>query len=121
MVRFIADDHAAKLARWLRLLGYDTLHFPEVDDERLAELARREGRIVVTRDTSLARRFPDIEDFLAVEGVVKHGRVGSAPSILISGRRFRDSMIKKLQQDATFLLRKPVSIQVWCGATANYD
>jgi len=63
MLRFIADDHAAKLARWLRLLGYDTLHFGAIEDGRLAELARTEGRIVLTRDTTLACRFPAIEVF----------------------------------------------------------
>jgi len=63
MVRFIADDHAAKLARWLRLLGYDTLHFPEIADRDLADLASSEGRIVLTRDTTLSQRFPAVEVF----------------------------------------------------------
>jgi len=63
MVCFIADDHAGKLARWLRLLGYDTLHFPAIEDRALADLAAREGRIVLTRDTTLAHRFPAIEVF----------------------------------------------------------
>lgn len=63
MIRFIADDHVEKLARWLRLLGCDTLHFRTIEDERLAELAARESRVVLTRDTTLARRFPSIEVF----------------------------------------------------------
>ncbi|MCX8036565.1 MAG: Mut7-C RNAse domain-containing protein [Candidatus Sumerlaeia bacterium] len=61
MLRFFADDHLGKLARWLRLLGYDTLHFPAIADELLAARAAAESRIVLTRDSSLARRFPDIE------------------------------------------------------------
>jgi uncharacterized protein with PIN domain len=63
VLRFVADDHAGKLARWLRLLGYDTLHFPAIEDQALAELAAREGRIVLTRDTTLAQRFPTAEVF----------------------------------------------------------
>jgi len=63
VIRFLADDHAGKLARWLRLVGYDTLHFRAIDDRRLADLALREGRVVLTRDTTLARRFPAIEVF----------------------------------------------------------
>jgi uncharacterized protein with PIN domain len=63
MLRFIADDHLAKLARWLRLLGYDTLHYATIADARLAALAERDRRIVLTRDTTLARRFPAIKVF----------------------------------------------------------
>ena len=63
MICFIADDHAGKLARWLRLLGYDTLHFRAIEDKHLADLALREGRVVLTRDTTFARRFPAIEVF----------------------------------------------------------
>jgi hypothetical protein len=63
MFRFLADDHAGKLARWLRLLGYDTLHFPAIEDRELAEIAARDGRIVLTRDTTLARRFPAVKVF----------------------------------------------------------
>jgi aminoglycoside 3-N-acetyltransferase len=72
-------------------------------------------------EPGVSRRFPDTEDFLAAEGVLKHGRVGSAPSMLVSGRRFCDSMMTKLQQDPTFLLRRPVPSQVWCGAATNHD
>jgi uncharacterized protein with PIN domain len=63
MIRFVADDHAGKLARWLRLLGYDTLYFPAIQDRELAALAEREGRIVLTCDTTLAHRFPAMEVF----------------------------------------------------------
>lgn len=62
-IRFVVDDHAGKLARWLRLLGYDTLHFRQIDDRELAEVARSEQRIVLTRDTTFGRRFPDTEVF----------------------------------------------------------
>jgi len=44
-----------KLARWLRLLGYDTLYL-QADDDLLAHRARAEGRILLTRDQELARR-----------------------------------------------------------------
>ncbi len=53
---FIVDSNAGKLARWLRMMGYDALFFRDIDDSRLIELALREGRVVVTRDTQIARR-----------------------------------------------------------------
>ena len=54
--RFIADVMLGRLARWLRVLGYDTLYFTDMDDESLARRARVEDRILLTRDVELARR-----------------------------------------------------------------
>jgi len=44
-----------RLAKWLRILGYDAGYFPGEDDELIA-LAEREGRVLLTRDTHLLRR-----------------------------------------------------------------
>ncbi|MEA3310203.1 MAG: Mut7-C RNAse domain-containing protein [Chloroflexota bacterium] len=51
----LADAMLGKLARWLRLLGYDTLYL-QVDDALLAHRARSEGRILLTRDRELVKR-----------------------------------------------------------------
>lgn len=45
-----------RLAKWLRILGYDTLYNPLWDDLYLVRIARAQGRILLTRDTELARR-----------------------------------------------------------------
>ncbi len=45
------------LARWLRILGEDTLYFRSIEAEELIRLAVREDRWVLTRDTRLARRL----------------------------------------------------------------
>lgn len=55
-IRFIADSMLGKLAKWLRILGYDTLYFRDAPDGRLVALARREGRLLLTRDTRLLLR-----------------------------------------------------------------
>lgn len=54
-VRFVADAMLGKLARWLRILGYDTLYDASWDDLELARIARAEGRILLTRDVLLSR------------------------------------------------------------------
>lgn len=55
-MKFIADTMLGRLAKWLRLLGYDTLYLPHVDDPTLARLARAQDRILLTRDVELTRR-----------------------------------------------------------------
>ena len=44
------------LAKWLRILGYDTLFDASLNDHQLARLARAENRVLLTRDRELARR-----------------------------------------------------------------
>jgi uncharacterized protein with PIN domain len=55
-ITFIVDANAGKLARWLRMMGYDTLFFSDIEDGHLVDMAMKEGRIVVTRDTQIAKR-----------------------------------------------------------------
>lgn len=54
--RFVADVMLGRLTRWLRALGYDSLYDSAYEDAPLAELARRENRILLTRDVELTRR-----------------------------------------------------------------
>ena len=54
--KFIVDINAGKLARWLRLIGYDTLLFDHREDSRLIYIALKENRIVLTRDTQMMKR-----------------------------------------------------------------
>ncbi len=44
------------LAKWLRILGYDTVYDPKLDDHQLVRLARAEDRVLLTRDRPLAGR-----------------------------------------------------------------
>ncbi|MDH7487662.1 MAG: Mut7-C RNAse domain-containing protein [Anaerolineae bacterium] len=55
-VRLLADAMLGKLAKWLRLLGYDTAYDPAWDDAAVVRLARAEGRVVLTRDRVLSER-----------------------------------------------------------------
>ncbi len=44
-----------RLARWLRLLGHDTLYYPQIEDSLLLRIAREDNRILLTRDTRLVK------------------------------------------------------------------
>ncbi|MEN3047220.1 MAG: Mut7-C RNAse domain-containing protein [Candidatus Caldarchaeales archaeon] len=52
--KFIADSMHGKLARWLRLLGYDSV-YARSDDDRLLLEAEGSGRVLVTSDVELHR------------------------------------------------------------------
>jgi uncharacterized protein len=54
--RFIADVHLKTLARKLRMLGFDTLFDPHLDDPQLAAAAEEGKRILLTRDLGLLKR-----------------------------------------------------------------
>jgi uncharacterized protein with PIN domain len=54
--KFIADNNVGKLARWLRMMGYDALSFEDKDDSKLIEIALNEGRVILTRDTQIVKR-----------------------------------------------------------------
>ena len=45
-----------RLARWLRILGHDVVYFRRIEDADLVNLAAREGRVLLTRDTRLVQR-----------------------------------------------------------------
>ncbi len=55
-IKFIADSNVGKLARWLRMIGYDTLLFKEKDDSKLIKIALKEGRVILTKDTQIMKR-----------------------------------------------------------------
>jgi uncharacterized protein len=53
---FIADCHLGKLAKYLRLMGFDTLYFTQIEDSDLIALALEQNRIILTRDKELSKR-----------------------------------------------------------------
>lgn len=54
--KFIIDVHLGKLAKNLRMLGFDTLYSNKYTDSRIAEISSAENRIVLTRDRGLLKR-----------------------------------------------------------------
>ena len=53
---FMADAMLGRLARWLRILGYDTAYETTITDDLLIEQALREDRWLLTRDRYLLLR-----------------------------------------------------------------
>jgi uncharacterized protein with PIN domain len=77
--RFVADSMLGSLARWLRMLGYDTVYAKDLEDDPIADLAAKENRHILTRDRTLARRpgaLMIVEDELDSQLKEVHGRFG---------------------------------------------
>ena len=53
IARFVADGHLGKLARDLRLLGFDLVYSPNAADDFLVRVAATEDRALLTRDRRL--------------------------------------------------------------------
>jgi uncharacterized protein with PIN domain len=53
--RFILDAHLGKLAKYLRMLGFDTLYQNDFGDQEIIDIAQDENRIILTRDKLLLR------------------------------------------------------------------
>ncbi len=51
--KFVVDSMLGNLAKWLRLLGYDTLYSRAYEDWQLIRIAMSTGRTIVTRDRGL--------------------------------------------------------------------
>jgi len=63
-LKFIVDNNVGKLAKWLRIMGYDTLFFNGSNDSRMIAIALAEERVVLTKDTQIMKR-----------GVITRGRL----------------------------------------------
>lgn len=56
VTRFVADVHLGTLARYLRLIGFDTVWRNDLDDDAIIDLALAERRIILTRDRGILRQ-----------------------------------------------------------------
>lgn len=88
--RFVADVMLGRLAKWLRIAGFDVLYSNQFTDDGLVALARREGRILLSRDTRLLVRKA-VKQFIFLESdkvqdqirqIFEHTRTTDLPRLL---------------------------------------
>ena len=100
-LRFIVDLNVGRLARWLRMMGYDTLLFDHGEDYRMIRIALDQARIIITRDTRIMERR-----------VITSGRLRA---ILVSGDSPEEQIrqvIEHLHLDIDF---RPLSLCLECN------
>ncbi len=54
--RFLADENVGKLAKRLRMIGYDAVSINGLDDNEVVRIALKEGRALLTKDNGIMRR-----------------------------------------------------------------
>jgi len=77
--RFLADVMLGRLARWLRIVGYDTLYFRDMNDQELLRRAIQDNRTLLTRDRELSQR-------------------GGSRALLITGEDLESQLIQVLEE-----------------------
>jgi len=55
-MKFVCDEMLGTLAKWLRILGYDTAYVKNMEDDEILKIAEKEDRIIITRDKVLAEK-----------------------------------------------------------------
>ena len=55
-MKFLADSMLGKFARWLRMLGQDVAYNVKLSDNELLAVAKKETRILLTKDLELYQR-----------------------------------------------------------------
>ena len=55
-MKFVVDCMLGKLAKWLKILGFNAVFFSKIEDDDLLEIATNEDRILLTRDTGLIEK-----------------------------------------------------------------
>jgi uncharacterized protein with PIN domain len=58
-MKFIVDRMLGKLVKGLRMLGYDTVYYQGENAHQLISMARREGRMILTRNRKLIPKKPE--------------------------------------------------------------
>lgn len=72
--KFVADVMLGRLAKWLRIAGFDVLYSNRFSDDELMEISNREDRVLLSRDTRLLIRKP-VKKFLFLESPDFHSQL----------------------------------------------
>ncbi len=113
-MKFLVNSMLGKLARLLRIFGYDTVYAEEVEksapDSRLLEYAIENDRIIITRDLPFHKRAKDrtiyVEGFDAYENLLKlEKKLGLTLTFSLNKARCStcNSVLKKIDDKTTIV------------------
>ncbi len=100
-IKFIVDSNVGKLAKWLRMLGYDAVFFEGDDDAYMIDRALKENRVILTRDTQVMKR-----------GVITSGRL---KAILIDSDKVESQVLQVIETLHLDFQSRPFTICLECN------
>lgn len=96
-IKFVLDVHLGRLAKHLRMLGFDASYNNSFNDEDLSQISHKERRIVLTRDKGLLKRK-----------IITHG-------YYIRSRNLDEQLIEVIHRFDLSKSLKPFSICLMCN------
>jgi uncharacterized protein len=105
--KFVLDVHLAKLARHLRMLGFDSLWKSDYTDPELLRVSAEEGRILLTRDRALWEMAPLSHYVAATDPEEQLVEVLRKFELLDVAREGRGFLTRCLQCNSVILPAKP--------------
>ncbi len=96
-MKFVADCMLGKLAKWLKILGFDTAYFSKIEDDDLLVFAQNESRVLLTRDNGLIEKSK------------------SVPALFINSEKWAEQVQEVLRAFHLFGKAKPNSRCIECN------
>lgn len=96
-MNFVVDCMLGKLAKWLKILGFDVVYDNKAEDCELLNLARKQGRILLTKDHRLLGGAKDI------------------PSLFIESEKWQEQIAQVLRDLNLWHQAKPYSRCIQCN------
>lgn len=130
-MKFIADAMLGRLAKRLRILGFDVLYDPSWGDNEIIRMSLEQGRMILTRDTRLAAR-PVASNHLLIEQdrvsaqvreLLRRLRIAAPPGFLSRCSRCNHLLVPAAKKDIRDLVPEHIystkSAFLVCEACGN--
>jgi uncharacterized protein with PIN domain len=118
--RFAADAMLGRLARWLRLLGFDTSFEAHVEDAALVRRALAEGRTVLTRDRRLPEEWTRVPVFVLHAEDLRGQLAEVGPRFRLAERAQPFSRCNRCNEPLRHATREQVGAHVPAGVRARH-